>query len=124
MSCEYADKGCNKADDCQKTRGNCAMAKYFDFIVMNSCDCKNSIIDRKCYVDMWANRKTIDVKCEGCSRVDGKYCSAYMNPSDKWPKGAVSYANRCPASTHIEPEKKTCRKTNALKASKRLGGRR
>jgi hypothetical protein len=47
-----------------------------------------------------------------------------MIPKNKWPDGKATYENRCNLSTHIKPERKKVKAMNALKASKRAGGRR
>jgi hypothetical protein len=46
--------------------------------------------------EMYANRKVIIDKCEGCERVDvEKKCNAYIDPSAKWRLGP------CPLATHV-----------------------
>ncbi|MFC1591930.1 PxxKW family cysteine-rich protein, partial [Thermodesulfobacteriota bacterium] len=55
--------------------------------------------------------------CEGCAKVkeydDGKFCSSYPNPSQKWKLGKCNFA------THVKHEIKKEKIVNALKASKR-----
>jgi len=39
-------------------------------------------------------------ECEGCSRIDNGYCSAYINPKAKWSAG-----KQCPLASHLEAKK-------------------
>jgi hypothetical protein len=122
--CGYANKGCEHSNGCTKDVNTCGIARYFDFIVANSTECRNNQLTKTQFVPMWRDRKSIDVKCEGCDHIIDGYCSSYMDPSAKWPVGEVNYNNRCNRSTHIKPESRKKKITNALKASKRAGGRR
>lgn len=128
MTCPYTHRGCEKKTGsvaCIKKESGCAYARYFDFLVTNSQSCKDNLLPPHQYLDMWKSRTVTVQKCSGCAHVtENGYCSVYMDPKKKWPYGDVSYTNRCPMATHIQPESTKKKKVNALKASKRAGGRR
>ena len=40
--------------------------------------------------------KKIVEECIGCNRIDNGYCSAYINPKNKW-----SFGKQCPLASHL-----------------------
>lgn len=56
----------------------------------------------------------IDIRCEGCARVDNGFCKTFAVPQSKWCVGGV-----CPMATHIQSEVKAVKKLNPLKQSKK-----
>lgn len=91
--------------------------------------CQTIKKDKECY--FWADEgctfagghcRTIDEKCDGCSRTEewptGKYCASYPSPEKHWRVGL------CNMATHIKVEEEKQQKMlNPLKASKRKVGR-
>jgi hypothetical protein len=124
MKCGYSSKGCAKGEGCDRKMEDCSIARHFDYLVARSTECKNNFLPTDQFVQMWRDRRSTIDKCEGCRRTEGGYCSAYSNPAVKWPRGEVSYENKCALATHVKPSRKKGKKVNALKASKRAGGRR
>ena len=56
-------------------------------------------------------------QCQGCAQINqypsGEFCLTYGNPAAKWSLG------RCNFASHLKDEKKSDKKINPLKASKR-----
>lgn len=120
MTCGYADKGCAKAEGCGKDYDGCATAKYFDYLVGSSDECRNNSLKEKDYVALWRMREKIDPKCEGCNRVDEfDRCRSFTVPSIRWPEGEATFDNKCVMATHLTPVKKKSVFVNPLKLSKR-----
>ena len=124
MTCGYKDKGCAKGAGCKKEYGDCGLARYFDWLVARSDECRNNLLKESDYVAAWRMREKIDPRCEGCDKAtDGGYCSVFVKPGLKWPDGEPSFDNKCFMATHFKPAKKKTGFVNPLKLSKRRNRR-
>jgi hypothetical protein len=60
-------------------------------------------------------------QCQGCAQMkeypEGQFCLTFGNPAVKWSSG------RCNFATHMKDERKSDKKINPLKASKRSQGK-
>lgn len=123
MSCGYETKGCAFAENCEKTYHDCAKAKYFDFLIANSEECKNSGLKTMDFVAMNRDKELVDERCRlenGCSKItEFGFCSAFVRPSVRWPNGEPAFENKCVLADHLKFEKKKGTVINPLKASKR-----
>lgn len=121
--CGYKNKGCMSADTCNKEYKNCGIAKYFDFLVLNSPEAKENMLPPQTYVEVFRNKQPIVNQCKlekGCSRIDEfGFCTIFPFPSKRWPAGEASWFNKCLQADHIKFEKAKKGHLNPIKASKR-----